>query len=206
VKKDLFGIARINLAAFWNTIDNVQREIQIPVVGVGTAQIITNSADARIRGLEGELTLKPGAGFTLAGQFGYTQGKYTDVFYDLNNDGVINDTDYNLKLPRLSPWSYGGSIAWTGNFGDFGLDARVAANYRDADWYNDANTGLMRAATMLDANIAVRYDNYTISFYGTNLLNEATFGAEAPLAFFKGSTFSPLNKGRVYGVEVSAKF
>jgi iron complex outermembrane receptor protein len=206
VKKDLFGIARINLAAFWNTIDNVQREIQIPVVGVGTAQIITNSADARIRGLEGELTLKPGAGFTLAGQFGYTEGKYTDVFYDLNNDGVINDTDYNLKLPRLSPWSYGGSIAWTGQFGDFGLDARVAANYRDADWYNDANTGLMRAATMVDANVAVRYDNYTISFYGTNLLNEATFGAEAPLAFFSGSTFSPLNKGRVYGVEVSAKF
>ncbi|GLK45634.1 MULTISPECIES: TonB-dependent receptor [Novosphingobium] len=206
VKKDLFGIARINLAAFWNTIDNVQREIQLPVVGVGTAQIITNSADARIRGLEGELTLKPGAGFTLAGQFGYTEGKYTDVFYDLNNDGVINDTDYNLKLPRLSPWSYGGSIAWTGQFGDFGLDARVAANYRDADWYNDANTGLMRAATMVDANIAVRYDNYTVSFYGTNLLNEATFGAEAPLAFFSGSTFSPLNKGRVYGVEVSAKF
>ena len=206
VKKDLFGIARINLAAFWNTIDDVQREIQIPVVGVGTAQVITNSANARIRGLEGEFTLKPGAGFTLSAQAGYTEGKYTDVFYDLNNDGVIDAKDYGLKLPRLAPWSYGGTVAWSGDFGDLGVDARVSANYRDADWYNDANTGLMRAATMVDANLTFKYSNYSLSFYGTNLLNEATFGAEAPLAFFSGSTFSPLNKGRVYGVEVAAKF
>lgn len=205
-KKDLFGFARLNMAGFWNTIDDVQREIQLPVVGVGTSQVITNSADARIRGVEGELTLRPGAGFTIGGQFGYTDGKYTDVFFDLNNDGVINQRDYDLKLPRLSPWTYGGSIAWTGNFGDYGIDARVSANHRDADWYNDNNTGLLRAATMVDANLTLRRGGYSLSVYGTNLLDEANFGAEAPLAFFPGSTFSPLNKGRVYGVEVAAKF
>ena len=206
LKKDLFGFVRLNLAGFWNTIDGVQREIQTPILGVGTAQIITNSADARVRGVEGELTLRPGGGFTLTGQFGYTEGKYTDVYYDLNNSGAIDAADYALKLPRLSPWTYGGSIAWTGEFGDIGLDARVSANHRDASWYNDINTGLLASATMVDANLTLRYSNYSLSFYGTNLLNEATFGTEAPMAFFAGSTFSPLNKGRVYGVEVSAKF
>lgn len=206
LKQDIGRWLRFNLAGFWNTIDNVQREIQTPVLGFGTFQVITNSADARVRGLEGEVTISPGAGFTVTGQFGYTDGKYTDVFFDLNNDRVIDAKDYALELPRLSPWTYGGSVAWTHNFGDFGVDTRVSANHRDADFYNDANTGLLRAATMVDANLSISKGAYKISVYGTNLLNEATFGTEAPLPYFSGATFSTLNKGRVYGVEVGFKF
>jgi iron complex outermembrane receptor protein len=206
IKQDVGRWLRFNLAGFWNTIDNVQREIQTPVLGFGTFQVITNSADARVRGLEGEVTISPGAGFTVTGQFGYTDGKYTDVFFDLNNDRVIDAKDYALELPRLSPWTYGGSIAWAHNFGDFGVDARVSANHRDADFYNDANTGLLRAATMVDTNLSISKGPYKISVYGTNLLNEATFGTEAPLPYFSGATFSTLNKGRVYGVEVGFKF
>ncbi|WP_454798192.1 TonB-dependent receptor [Novosphingobium lindaniclasticum] len=206
MKKDIGGILRVNVAGFWNKIDGVQREIQTPVLGSGTAQIITNSANARIRGVEGEVTLRPGAGFTLSGQFGYTEGKYTKIIYDLNNDGVISDVDYGLKLPRLAPWTYGGTLAWSHDFDQFGVDARVSANHRDADWYNDANTGLLRGATMVDANLTLRYGGYSISAYATNLLNEATYGTEAPLPFFAGSTFAPLNKGRVYGIELAAKF
>lgn len=206
IKKDVGNFLRVNASAFWNEIGDVQREIQTPILGVGTAQIITNSADARVRGAEGEITLSPGGGFTISGQVGYTEGKYTDVFYDLNRDGVIDDVDYALQLPRLSPWTYGASLAWSGGFGDVDVDARVSANHRDANWYNDQNTGLLAAADMVDANLSFTKGAYTLSVFGTNLLDEATFGTEAPLPFFAGSTFSPLNKGRVFGVELAAKY
>ena len=206
LKQEIGRWLRFNVAGFWNTIDDVQREIQTPVLGFGTFQVITNAADARVRGAEGEVTLVPGAGFTITGQFGYTEGKYTEVLYDLNNDRVINDVDYALQLPRLSPWTYGGSIGWDRDVQGFGLSARASANHRDADWYNDANTGLLRAATIVDANISVSRGPYKVSVYGTNLTNEATFGTEAPLAYFPGATFSTLNKGRVYGAELAFKF
>ncbi|MGK6320266.1 TonB-dependent receptor [Sphingomonas sp. DT-204] len=206
VKKDVGRILRINAAAFWNQIDNVQREIQIPVVGVGTSQQIVNAANARVRGVEGEVTLRPGAGFTISGQFGYTEGNYTDVLFDLNNDRVINELDFGLQLPRLAPWTYGASLGWTHQFDDINISANISINHNDAQWYNDANTGRLRAADMLDANLALRRGPYTVSLYGTNLLDVATYSAEAPLAFFAGSTFAPLNKGRVIGASISAKF
>lgn len=205
-KKDVGRFLRVNAAAFWNQIDNVQREIQIPVAGVGTSQQIVNAADARVRGVEGEVTLRPGAGFTIGGQFGYTEGKYTKVLFDLNNDGAINARDFALQLPRLAPWTYGGSIGWSHEFGDVGFDANASFNHHDAEWYNDANTGRLRSADMLDASVALRRGPYTFSVYGTNLLDVATYSAEAPLAFFAGSTFAPLNKGRVIGASLNAKF
>jgi iron complex outermembrane receptor protein len=207
LKQEIGGFARVNLAGFYSRINGTQREFQAPFAPFGNFQIITNAADVSIKGIEGEVLVKPVSGLTIAGQFGYTKGKYEDILFDLNADGVINDADYALKLPRLSPWSYGGSITYATNVGgDFDVEGRVGANYRDAAFYNDQNTGLLRAATMVDASLAVTHGRVKVSVYGNNLLNEATFGTEAPLPFFAGSTFSPLNKGRVYGVEVGYKF
>ncbi len=207
IKQEFGRFARVNVAGFYSTIDNVQREIQTPAPPFGIFQIITNAANVRIQGIEGELLLRPVKGLTISGQFGYTDGKYQKIFADLNNDRVIDAKDYALKLPRLSPWSYGGSIAYAHTVAaDTSLEGRVGANYRDASFYNDQNTGLLRAATMVDANLALSHGPYKLSVYGTNLLNEATFGTDSPLPFFAGSTFSPLNKGRVYGVELQFKF
>ncbi|UVO50685.1 TonB-dependent receptor [Sphingomonas sp. SUN019] len=206
--KQQFGrVARINVAGFYNKIDGTQREFQAPFPPFGNFQVITNAADVSIKGLEGELTLTPVRGLTISAQVGYTDGQYDKILFDLNADGVIDDRDFRLKLPRLSPWSYGGSIAYeTRVTDDVSADARVGANHRDAAFYNDQNTGLLNAATMVDASIGVSRGAMRLSVYGANLLNEATFGTEAPLPFFPGSTFSPLSKGRVYGVEVGYKF
>lgn len=207
VKQEFGRMLRLNVAAYSNSIGNVQREIQTPVPGVGTFQIITNSANARVRGFEAEAQLSPGAGFSLSGQVGYTEGKYTAIFFDLNNDRVIDAKDFALQLPRLAPWSYGGALAWEGDLGSVGsLSARVSANHRDASWYNDQNTGLLRAATMVDANVTLGLGRTSLSLFGTNLLDEATFGTEAPLPFIPNGTFSSLNKGRVYGAEIRYKF
>lgn len=207
VKQEFGRIARINIAGFYDKLYGTQREFQAPFPPFGNFQIITNAADVSIKGVEGELTVTPVRGLTLSGQFGYTHGKYDKILFDLNADGAINAKDFALKLPRLSPWSYGGSIAYqTRITDDWSIEGRVGANHRDAAFYNDQNTGLLAAATMIDANIAISRGPLRLSVYGTNLLNRATFGTEAPLPFFRGSTFSPLNKGRVYGMEIGYRF
>lgn len=206
LKQEFGRIARVNIAGFYNKIKGAQREFQAPFPPFGNFQIITNAADVSIRGIEGELLFKPARGLTVSGQFGYSKGKYDNIRFDLNADGAINKADYALKLPRLSPWSYGGSITYATAVGDdFDAEARVGANHRDASFFNDQNTGLLPAATMVDANLSISHGRAKVSFYGNNLLNEVTFAIESPLPFFPGSTFSPLNKGRTYGIELSYK-
>lgn len=206
-KQDVGRVARFNLAAYSNKIHNVQREIQTPVPSVGVFVVIANAADATVQGFEGEGTLKLSSGLGLSGQFGYTHGKYDKVFFDLNNNGIIDPADFRLQLPRLSPWNYGGAIQYELAIPQVAdVNARLSAKHRDASFYNDANTGVLRGATMLDANLSLSRGPVTASVFANNLLNEATFGAEAPLPFFRNATFSPINKGRVYGTELRYKF
>ena len=45
-------------------------------------------------------------------------------------------------------------------------------------------------------------DSLMVSVFGKNLKDQPTIGGDTQLPFFPGATFSPLNKGRVWGAEV----
>jgi iron complex outermembrane recepter protein len=209
VKHDFGRLLRLNVAAFHNTVLGLQREIILPVLPLGTTQVIRNSADLRLQGVEAEATLRIGDHLTLNGQLGYTDAKYTRIFYDLTGDRVINERDFALKPPRLAPWTYGGSVNFSHDTDGGGeVTARLGYAHRDAAWSNDANTGLLSAADMVDANLSFEAPNrhWKLSVYGNNLLNDQTEGNVSPLPFFAGSTFSSINKGRVIGAEVLFRY
>ena len=214
------GRARLNLAAFHNEVKDIQREINTPGA-LGVTQIIRNVGDATIQGAELEGRLNVVDGLLLSLQAGYTHGKYDSVGFDLNGDGVVDAADAALKLPRLAPWTYGASILYDVPLGSLGtLSSRIGFNHRDANFYTDNNRGRLNKANILDANFTYATANGPASFavYGMNLLDEATFGGDTQLpdaAGFGGDgpagprpppTFSPLNKGRVVGVEVRVRF
>lgn len=210
----------INIAVFQNTIGNIQREVQIPVVGVGIAQLIQNVGTARVRGFEGEAQVAVTRNFVLAAQVGYTDGKYTKINVDLNGDGVINATDFALKLPRQSPWTYGGSatVDLPTDIGVF--SARASYSHRDKAFHTDNNLGFYTPYDIVDANISYTPSDsgLTLSVYGRNLTNETTYGNNAVLpdtAAFGGDgpagprplpTFAPLGRGRVIGGELRYRF
>ena len=209
LKQDFGRTVRLNVAAFHNTIQNLQREIITPVLPIGTAQVIRNSADLRVKGVEAEATVRVGSYLVLAGQFGYTDAKYTAIFFDLNGNRAIDAADFALRPPRLAPWSYGTSATFTHDTtGGSELSARISYSHRDAAWSNDANTGLLSSADMVDVNFSVALPDtrWKFSVYGTNLLGDQTEGNVSTLPFFAGSTFASINKGRVLGAEVSFKF
>lgn len=205
---------RVNAAVFYNLLENLQREINVPDPTAIVVQQIRNTADARVMGAELEVIAQIHENLTLTGSMGVLDNKYRDILFDLTGDGAVDNNDLALDLPRLAPFTYGLGLIYNAPIEDWGsLTANVFFNHRDDSWYNDANTALLDAVDMLDASITlgVMDDSVQISLYGKNLLNEVQAGGETLLPFsppagLNGGTFSPLKKGRVYGVSVKYAF
>ena len=219
------GRARASVALFWSEVDNLQRELNVPSQSSGLAQSVYNTADARIRGAEAEASVEPLAGLVLGAAAGVTDAEYRRVFLDLTGDNAITAADLALDLPRAPQWTLGGSVEHRAELGD-GLVLESAAffQHRARFAYTDNNWGYNDAADMLDASVALHWEDrgLTLRLYARNLLDEVQFGGDTQLPFGGGAfsdgnnrpydpapaagTFSPLLKGRVLGAEVAARF
>ncbi len=210
--------SRLNIAGFYHLIDDMQREINFPIAGVGIAQIIRNTADVRTFGFEVEGTFAVTENLLFLGSAGYVDPEYTKVMYDLNRDGVVDNEDETLELPRAAKWTYSiGSILETAiaNWGQ--MISRVTYSYRDKSYFTDDNLGYILEQKILDAGIDVSPWNgrFSVGIYGKNLLNQVKHGGDTllpqvlgspPLSAPLGGTFSPLSKGRTFGVEFTWRF
>jgi iron complex outermembrane receptor protein len=213
--KQDFARARVNVALFYNMIEDMQRETNVPGTS-GVQQVVLNAGDAVIWGGEIEAEFAVTDQLTLAAYAGYTNGEYDVVREDLNGDLLVNDADRGLEIPRVAPWSYGVSVAYNTNVAGGEWRARVAYNHRDEAFYNDANTGTLAEADLIDARLAYAPDqsHWSVAVYGRNLTDEATWGGDTVLpstvdfGYSGGArpTFSPLNEGRVLGVELRVAY
>ncbi len=208
--------ARVNLAVFDNKVKGLQREINVPSPKTGVTQVIRNVGDATIRGGELEGTFRATPALTLSVYAGYTHGQYDSIAMDLNGDRKIDAKDYALQVPRLAPWTWGGSAAYDAHLGSAGtLSSRLSYSHRDQAFFTDNNLGYLNKMERVDADFTwlPAVGPFTVSIYGRNLLNKVSYGGDtilpnAPIFGGVGNglpTFSPLNEGRVYGAEVRLK-
>ena len=221
------GRARLNLAAFDEHIDNIQREINLPSATAGVTQEIVNAGNARIWGAELEGMMRATSDLTLSAQAGYTRGYYTNLLFGIDSDpyvgvnpsGMVDGASWHLQLPRLAPWTYGAGASYDLHLGPAGtLTTRVNFNHRDKEYFTDNNAGYFNPVEMLDAGFTwvPANDHVSVSLYGKNLLNAVTYGGDTilpPIGLFGYAgpghplpTFSPLNKGRVIGGEIRVRF
>jgi len=84
------------------------------------------------------------------------------------------------------------------------LTGSISYNYRDRNAYTDDNRGFFDAAGIWDAGLSLEFNEgrHVLALYGKNLSDEVTYGNDTQLpATLGGGTFSPLNRGRVIGLE-----
>jgi iron complex outermembrane receptor protein len=212
--KARFENGTFNAAYFHNQIDNMQREVNLSDPFAGVVQVIKNTANATISGFEFDATYEITDDLNVIASLGYTDAKYDDVIFDLNSDGEVTDADKNLDIPRAPQFTYAFGLNHTMVVGDWGeMVSRISYAYRDESAYTDNNLGFITDQNIVDLGVDLYSDDgkYVIGIYGKNMLNEVKHGGDTQLPSVLGpvqlgGTFSPLAKGRVFGVEFTINF
>lgn len=224
--------AQINASVFLTDISDMQRELNISDPTTGVLQTIVNTADATIKGLEVEGRLKATDNILFTGNIGLIDGDYDSVLFDISGDGIVDDADLAIDIPRVSPITFGAGVIHDLDLGSSGaLTTRVNFQRRDEFAYTDSNFGWIQAADILDANITwdTPVQGVSLSLYGKNLLDEVQAGNDTQLPFGGNiapliglpslanglnrpydrapavGTLAPLKKGRLIGLELTIR-
>lgn len=205
---------RLSGALFYNQIDDMQREINLADPTSGVVQVIRNTADATILGAELDGLFPLTDSLILNASIGYIDPEYDAVRFDLNSDGVVNDADKNLDLPRAANLTYSLGLTLDTDIGAWGSAvSRISYGFRDESAYTDNNLGFINEQGILDLGVDFRSSDgrWVFGLYGKNLTDEVKHGGDTQLPALLGpiplgGTFSPLAKGRIYGIEVTRNF
>ena len=204
----------LNAAVFYNEIDDMQRELNLPSQGAGVIQLVRNTADATMTGVEVDGTIRLTDSLLMLASVGYVDAEYDTVRLDLNGDGVVDGKDEDLDIPRAPEWTYSLGFTHDLDIGNWGfLTSRINYAYRDDMAFTDNNLGYIDDAEILDAGLDFHSNSgaWIFSLYGRNLLDENWHGGDTQLpddigGVPTGGTFSPLTPGIRYGLEVTYNF
>ncbi|WOR15258.1 TonB-dependent receptor [Hyphomonas sp. FCG-A18] len=205
---------RFNVALFQNSIQDLQREIQLTDPVVGIVQLIRNTADADLTGAEFEALFQVTDSLVFDLSLGLLDAQYSNVQFDLNGDGVVNAADEALDLPRAPELTYSVGLVHDMELGSWGeVSSRMNYAYRDESAFTDNNLGFILDQEILDIGIDIRPHGapWELGFYGRNLLDSVLHGTDGQLPATLGpaplgGTFSPLTKGRVFGAQLTVRF
>ncbi len=217
------GAFTINVAAYITKIQDMQREVNQADPASGVAQSIFNTADATITGVEAEARMRLSDSLLVTANVGIIDDEYDEILFDISGDGVIDDTDLDLRLPRVPAVTWGIGFLHELFLGDSEILTRVNYQYRDEFAYTDDNLGFIQDISNLEANITwvTPLEGLSFSLYGRNLFDEVQAGGDTQLPFGgprstgvrqpfadapTAGTFSPLQRGRNIGLEAVFEF
>jgi iron complex outermembrane receptor protein len=209
-----FGQGYLSGALFFNDVEDMQREVNLADPISGVVQVIKNTADAEILGIELDGALNLAENLHATGSVGWLDPEYKKVRFDLNSDGTIDGRDEDLDPPRAAEWTWSLGLMHRLQAGDLGhVNTRINYSYRDKSFFTDNNLGYIMSQKILDAGLDFHMGNsrWVFSIYGKNLLDEVKHGGDTQLPsrlgpIPLGGAYAPLAKGRVIGGEVTFTF
>ncbi len=217
------GAFTLNVAGYVTKISDLQREVNLADPGAGVVQNILNTADATITGFEAEARMRVSDSLIVTANIGAIDDKYDEILFDISGDGLINDTDRALRIPRVPQVTWGMGVIHELLLGESEILTRVTYQYRDEFAFTDDNLGFIQDVSNLEANITwvTPVDGLSLSLYGRNLFDEVQAGGDTQVPFGgpnstgvrrpfadnpTAGTFSPLQRGRNVGVEALFEF
>jgi iron complex outermembrane receptor protein len=213
----------LNVAAYVTQIGGLQREVNLADPGAGVVQNILNTADATISGFEAEARMRLSEGLVITANIGLIDDEYDAIAFDISGDGLINDTDLELRIPRVPEVTWGLGLLHELLLGSSEILTRVNYQFRDEFAFTDDNLGFIQDASNLEANITwvTPVEGLSLSVYGRNLFDQVQAGGDTQVPFGgpnstgvrqpfadnpAAGTFSPLQRGRNVGVEAVFEF
>lgn len=199
------GRVRLNVALFLNQVKDMIREVIFndPANPGNAIQSIRNTADADISGVEMDFSWLATDNLFLFLNVGYLDGEYKEVGDDLNRDGIVNDDDKDLVLPRLSRWTGTVGVNYDIPINAGLISTRLGYSHRTAGFFSDSNIDDLTSHDELTAGASFTTNDgkWKFSVFGKNLLDQVQRVTQ--FTIIPGRTaFAPIKKGRVVGVEV----
>ncbi|QQN75126.1 TonB-dependent receptor [Croceicoccus sp. YJ47] len=201
---------RFNLTGFYVKYDDLQKQLNVPIVVNGQPNQVTvfvNAASAEVKGLEMEASASPFDGLTLRAVAGYQDGEYKE--YDAPNAGYdlstapldrapkwqwTLDGTYNMAVGASHDLTFNASAAYTGrNLNTQAIDDPLGNTFLDA-------------RTLVNASITfAEFDErYFIRLIGRNLTDERyRVGIQNVAGLWVNAQYGP---PRYFGVQVGGKF
>ncbi|MEM0980346.1 MAG: TonB-dependent receptor [Cyanobacteria bacterium P01_H01_bin.58] len=180
-----------NLAVFTNSIDDYQTVL---FDNSFTTSTLVN-AEARITGVEAELSATPLPGLDLTAGFGYIDNQFTSYTnpltgeaFDGNRLPYAPNINYNLAAQYRSPGGFFGRAELIG-FGTY--------------FFEESNQFQQDPFALVNARIGYEWEDYGVYVFANNLF-DTEYLAQA-FSFF-GSRIDSYGDRRTVGVQVRAKF
>ncbi|HWK36827.1 TonB-dependent receptor [Sphingomonas sp.] len=199
-KSDLFDRrVRLNLAAFQLDFKDLQVERLDDVL---LTTVVANAANAKIKGIEGELSVAVTRQLTLSASGSVLDAKYKDYV-----DPARNIIYSGNKLARTPDYQY----SLSGDFvqpvinDDYAIKLHADYTYQDNFFYGPDNTNFEPGYGLLDARVSFgkREGNWEVALWAKNLTNKLYRTSVIP---FLGDEASLYGAPRTYGLRLSGKF
>jgi len=130
--KNQFDAGYINGAIFFNKVSDLQADVNLSDPVVGVVQVIKNTADADLSGIELDGVFELTENLVMTASIGALNAQYTKILFDLNDDGVIDDGDNNLELKRAPKLTWSAGFNYDVDLGSWGyLSSRIVYSHRD---------------------------------------------------------------------------
>jgi iron complex outermembrane receptor protein len=223
---------RLNVAAYYSTIENIQRTTLIATNTTGgTATILSNAGKLRVYGLEGELTARLFNGFTLGTTGAITKPKYldfseipnrTDLLGDRRRERIENVPEYTFSVSGnyehqfdFGKFNIRGDYSWSSAFplqpyvalvGDpLGVTIDPSTGRTIEQEIIKATTATAAGILSARASITILDDALELAVYGRNLTNNRNLVSSlyvTGLGYVAGVRRDPAT----YGVSATLRF
>ena len=202
---------RVNLAAFYYEIDDLQQSRSAPSSDGTFVNIFENAASAEGKGAEIEVNWLLTERFRLDGYVAFLETEFTEFDTDnpLYPGSVLEDLSGNAmkQSPELS-WNIHGQYDMPlANGGNLGMGAEVS--YKDEQYFTEFNDEIDREGDYTLVNANVKYtspdERFFVNVWGKNLSDETVYSGKFVIGSVVtiGGTLLP---PRTYGATIGYNF
>lgn len=215
-KSEFFdGRARLNLAAFYNEVEDMQRTVVSFDPGCSClSSVIANAAKARFWGGEAELSINPATGLELGATAAIVRPEYVEYrdangdrsherFQDITEDQFALWATYSVPV-QFAELVFHVDYAWQGDTPVDVYNNRSDPYLADVlKWTARDAHGILNARVSLSEN-----ERFEVALFGRNLTNERyrVTNLVIPPSFGVGSIYNVMSDPATYGVEFKATF